>query len=89
MTVQAAVHHIACCNVCGKRFDDDSPYLFWSDSPEQAVAWVADDDHWTLTGTTVVCPISNPAHNTARGSESPALLEAGPDAMNISYRSKP
>lgn len=89
MAVKTRTFHIAVCDVtdCGREFDDTGDYRYWDDTPELALAWITSDEtHWVvLPDQTVVCPTSDTAHYLARGGESPALLEPGPDAMTVDY----
>jgi hypothetical protein len=91
MAVKTQLLHIAVCNVagCGAEFDETGDYRHWADSPELAIDEIRcamPDTHWVLQpDDTVICPISDPAHDEARGHESPAVLEAGPDAMVIRF----
>jgi hypothetical protein len=84
MAIKTQTFHIAVCDACGAEFDETGDFRGWDDTPELALAQVQDmpDSHWTvLADNRVVCPISDTSHYLARGGESPALLEAGPDAM--------
>jgi hypothetical protein len=89
MTVKTQTLHIAACNVCGTHFDSTGDYEYWDSSPEAALEQIVcamPDTHWRIVGDgIVVCPASDTAHYLARGHESPAVLEAGPDAMVIRF----
>ncbi|MFL4904881.1 hypothetical protein ACJ6WF_17240 [Streptomyces sp. MMS24-I2-30] len=88
MAVKAQTFHIAVCDVCGIKFDEASEYWAWDDTPELALAQISNDPgtHWVVTpDKQVVCPLSDTAHYLARDGESPALLEAGPDAMTVCF----
>ena len=89
MAIKTQTLHIAACDVCGTEFDATGDYRGWDDTPELALAqirYAEPDTNWVITDDKrVICPVSDTAHYLARGGESPALLEAGPDAMTVRY----
>jgi hypothetical protein len=86
MTIKVGVHYIAVCDVCFREFDDSGEYLGWSDTPALALDWVEGDDEWvSKSDETVICPTSDPAHNSARGAEGEFTVHAGNDEMTIRF----
>jgi hypothetical protein len=91
MAIKTQTWHIAVCDVtgCGAEFDETGDYRYWDTSPDAAldqIRCVEGDTDWRIVDeATVVCPISDQAHNQLRGGESPAVLEAGPDAMVVRF----
>lgn len=88
MAVKTQTFHIATCDVCRAEFDATGDYRGWDDTPELALAQIGNDPdtHWVVTDDQkVVCPVSDPAHNEARGGESPALLQPSRDAMRAQH----
>ena len=89
MPVKTCTFHIATCSVCGAEFDETGDYRYWRETPEDAIEEIRcamPDTHWVLLAdNTVICPVSDLVHDAARGHESPAALEAGPDAMVIRF----
>lgn len=85
MAIKPAVHYIATCNVCGTEYDDGET-AGWSDTPAGALEWISRDPEWTAyENDWVICPISDPAHNHARGSEPECVPPVGPDQMTVQF----
>ena len=85
MAIKPAVHYVAACNVCGTEYDDGES-LGWADTPADAIGFVTRDEDWTTyQDDWVICPISDPAHNHARGFEPAAAVPVGPDQMSIRF----
>lgn len=80
MAVYPYVLYGAKCDVCGNETE-----FGWGGSPEEALANAAADSTWTLLGDQLVCDKSDPAHDEARGVESPALLRMSSDAMTVTF----
>lgn len=89
MATERLVSYIAVCDVCGLKFDEPNEIWLWDDTPELAIDQIRcamPDTDWRIVGDdTVVCAASDTAHYLARGSESPALLKPGSDAMTVRY----
>lgn len=47
---------------------------------------LADHPDWTETEGGVICPVSDQAHDKARGEGSPAVLRPARDAMAVSFQ---
>ena len=89
MAVKASVHYVATCNVCGAEYTDGE-YLGWADNPADALAWVTRDGDWTAyQNDWVICPVSDPAHNHARGSDPELNVHVGLDQMSIRFPAEP
>lgn len=85
MAVEPAVHYVATCNVCGTKYDDGES-VGWANTPADAIAWVNRDEDWTAyQDDWVICPVSDSAHNHARGSEPEPSVHVGPDQMSIRF----
>ncbi|MGW3400763.1 hypothetical protein [Streptomyces zhihengii] len=88
MAIQQHTLYVAHCDVCRKAFDEDSDMSWgWDETPELALAQVAENPDWTVNGQTVVCPVSDAAHDQARGGPSPVELRPTGDAMAVTYSS--
>lgn len=75
---------VASCDVCGAEADPGSGQ---GTTPRAAVEdLTVHDGTWTETvDGHLVCDRSNPAHDQARGGESPTLLAMSSDAMAVQY----
>jgi hypothetical protein len=84
MGTRAVTVHVAYCDVCLEEADPGSgqgatPRAAIEDLTVHDGEWQEADDG------RLVCPASNPAHDQARGSESPFLLAMSPDAMTATF----
>jgi hypothetical protein len=78
--------HIARCDLCLLAFDEPGDVWCWDETPELALAQVAENPDWTvLPDGTVVCPRSDVEHDVVRGAESPTTLHPTSDAMRVTY----
>lgn len=80
MSVRPYTLYAASCDTCGNETE-----YGWGGSAEDALANAAEDSSWTRIGNRLVCEKSDPAHDEARGGESPDLLRMGPDAMTATF----
>jgi rubredoxin len=85
MAVKKQVSYIAACDVCGAEFDEANGFWHWDETRLLALDQLAEDPDWTEVEGGVVCPVSDQAHDDARGAESPVALRATRDAMTVTH----
>lgn len=85
MAVREQLFYIAVCDICGTEFDEANGTWHWDRTRVLAIDQVAEDRDWTEVEGGIVCPVSDQAHDEARGGESPLALRPNRDAMSVSF----
>lgn len=85
MAVREETLYIACCDICRADCDQAGDVWLWDVTREAALIQAADTDGWTEVEGGIVCPVSDTAHDKARGADSPLALEPTRDAMAVAF----
>lgn len=85
MAVREQLFYIAVCDICGAELDEAGGVWLWDTTRRLALDQVAEYPDWTEVEGGLVCPVSDQAHDEARGGESPVALRATSDAMSESF----